>query len=91
MKPFSLTILDPKMTPETIDFDRLPGTDLVARPDQVPAALRDAVARAGDMARAGQASATRRAYRSDFAVFAAWCARHGAAALRRCQRSWRPF
>jgi site-specific recombinase XerD len=33
------------------------------------------------MARAGQASATRRAYRSDFAVFAAWCARHGAAAL----------
>jgi site-specific recombinase XerD len=69
------------MTAETTDFDALPGTDLVARTDQVPAALRDAVARAGDMARAGQASATRRAYRSDFALFAAWCARHGAVAL----------
>ena len=33
------------------------------------------------MARAGQASATRRAYRSDFAMFATWCQQHGAAAL----------
>jgi site-specific recombinase XerD len=48
---------------------------------QVPAALLDAVERAGDFARAGQAGSTRRAYASDFAIFRAWCADHGAVAL----------
>jgi site-specific recombinase XerD len=68
------------MTLEPTGCDALPGTGL-AQPGQVLPALRDAVARAGDMARAAQAHATTRAYRSDFTIFEAWCARHDTSAL----------
>lgn len=50
----------------------------VPAPDSVPAPLTtDVLARAADYARAEKADATRRAYRSDFDDFRAWCARHG--------------
>jgi site-specific recombinase XerD len=54
---------------------------IVTPTGRVPAELREAVKRAGEFARAGQAGSTRRAYTSDFAIFKAWCAGRGAAAL----------
>jgi site-specific recombinase XerD len=69
------------MTAQTADF-RPRTTALIVRDNgTVPDTLRDAVARAGDMARSAKASATRRAYAADFRTFEAWCARHGAVAL----------
>jgi hypothetical protein len=40
----------------------------------VPALLAPDLDKAADLARQEKAKATRRAYRSDFAVFEAWCA-----------------
>lgn len=74
-------ISHPETTTEPTQFEAQTGTALTLGTDQVPAVLRDAVARAGGFARAGHAAATNRAYRGDFAIFAAWCASHGAAAL----------
>ena len=45
----------------------------------MPAALGADLGRAGQYARADKAAATRRAYRSDFAIFEAWCVERGAA------------
>ena len=47
----------------------------------VPAGLQEAAERAGGFARAEKAPSTRRAYRTDFAIFQAWCGGHGLAAL----------
>ena len=44
-------------------------------------ALREALALASGFARAEKAPNTRKAYRSDFALFEAWCARHRVTAL----------
>jgi hypothetical protein len=43
--------------------------------------LRDALDSAADLARAEKATATKRAYGSDFAIFRAWCADQGLSAL----------
>jgi site-specific recombinase XerD len=48
---------------------------------RAPAELRAAVARASGFARAEKADSTRRAYRSDFAIFEAWAGEHAASAL----------
>jgi site-specific recombinase XerD len=53
---------------------------LVASP-RLPAALEADLNRAGEYARAEKAEATRRAYRTDFAIFEAWCLERGAIAL----------
>jgi site-specific recombinase XerD len=45
----------------------------------LPAALEADLGRAGQYARADKAAATRRAYRTDFAIFEAWCVERGAA------------
>ena len=47
----------------------------------VPALLAPDLDKAADLARQEKAKATRRAYRSDFAVFEAWCAGRGVIAL----------
>ena len=70
---------DPSRAPDTA-----PVPTLVV-PAGAPAVLAEVVAReaeaAAAFARAEKAEATRRAYRSDFGRFAAWCAARGAAAL----------
>jgi site-specific recombinase XerD len=45
----------------------------------LPGALGADLGRAGQYARADKAAATRRAYRTDFAIFEAWCVERGAA------------
>ncbi len=55
-------------------------TSLVPSPateDQVPATLADVAERAVDYARQAKAENTRRAYRSDWRDFTAWCAENG--------------
>jgi site-specific recombinase XerD len=47
----------------------------------VPARLAADVEKAADLARQEKAKATRRAYRSDFAIFRAWCAGRGVSEL----------
>jgi hypothetical protein len=47
----------------------------------VPAAMRADVERAADFARAEKAESTRKAYGSDFLIFAAWCHGRGVNAL----------
>src|ERR1700730_18211058 len=47
----------------------------------VPAVLAPDLDKAADLARQEKAKATRRAYRSDFAGFEAWCASRGVIAL----------
>src|SRR5205809_7376985 len=51
-----------------------PGTSL-------PAALAPDLTRAAEWAREEKAEATRRAYRSDFRIFEAWCRHRGVSAL----------
>jgi integrase len=55
--------------------------DLVSAQDAVRAALASAMEQARDYAKESKATNTRRAYRSDWADFAAWCAAHALAAL----------
>jgi site-specific recombinase XerD len=45
----------------------------VAKPNRLPAALGQEIEEAASYARAEKADATRRAYRSDFALFCSWC------------------
>lgn len=52
----------------------------VAQPT-LPAILNEKIERAAAYAKAARSSATRRAYESDWAIFTAWCAAHGLAAL----------
>jgi site-specific recombinase XerD len=47
----------------------------------LPAALAPDLTRAAELAREEKAAATRRAYRSDFRIFEAWCRNHGVSAL----------
>jgi site-specific recombinase XerD len=47
----------------------------------LPAQLTEATQRAGGFAKAEKAPNTRKAYRTDFAIFQAWCAEHGVVAL----------
>jgi site-specific recombinase XerD len=47
----------------------------------LPAALAPDLSRAAELAREEKAAATRRAYRSDFRIFEAWCRGHGVSAL----------
>jgi site-specific recombinase XerD len=50
--------------------------EIAIRSDQM-VALREATTAASDFARASKSAATRRAYQTDAADFAAWCRRHG--------------
>jgi hypothetical protein len=52
-------------------------TALTATEDILPVTLRAALESAADLARAEKATATKRAYRSDFEIFRAWCAAQG--------------
>jgi hypothetical protein len=54
---------------------------LTVAESSLPATLRDALDSAADLARAEKATATKRAYGSDFAIFRAWCADQGLSAL----------
>ena len=47
----------------------------------VPAALAPDLTRAAELAREEKAASTRRAYRSDFRIFQAWCRDRGVSAL----------
>ncbi len=47
----------------------------------LPAILNEKIERAAAYAKAARASATRRAYDSDWAIFTAWCTRHGLVSL----------
>jgi hypothetical protein len=47
----------------------------------IPPELAADLNQAGEFARAEKAMATRRAYKSDFEIFGAWCADRGASAL----------
>ena len=47
----------------------------------VPAALAPDLTRAAELAREEKAASTRRAYRSDFRIFQAWCQDRGVSAL----------
>src|SRR5581483_6319874 len=47
----------------------------------IPVTLRAALETAADLAGNEKAPATRKAYASDFRIFARWCAAHGLAAL----------
>ncbi len=54
---------------------------VVVASTMLPAVLEADLHRAEEYARAEKAEATRRAYRTDFGIFEAWCAGRGAAAL----------
>jgi hypothetical protein len=54
---------------------------LTVAESSLPVTLRDALDSAADLARAEKATATKRAYGSDFAIFRAWCADQGLSAL----------
>jgi site-specific recombinase XerD len=54
---------------------------MVAPEETLPVALRAALDGAADLARAEKATATKRAYGSDFAIFRAWCAEQGLCGL----------
>ncbi len=58
----------------------LPVAATAAQPT-LPAILNDKIERAAAYAKAARSSATRRVYDSDWAIFTAWCAAHGLAAL----------
>src|SRR5260370_20061212 len=60
----------------TLNVPALSGTEI-----RLPAVLRAALDSAADLARAEKAVATQRAYKSDFAIFSAWCAGQGLCAL----------
>jgi site-specific recombinase XerD len=60
----------------TINVPALTGTET-----NLPVTLRAALDSAADLARAEKAVATQRAYKSDFAIFSAWCAGQGLCAL----------
>ena len=47
----------------------------------LPVTLRAALDCAADLARAEKSAATQRAYKSDFAIFSAWCVAQGLCAL----------
>src|SRR5271165_1042 len=53
----------------------------IAEPRDASAKLASDLDRAAEYARAEKASATRRAYVTDFAIFSAWCAERGALPL----------
>ncbi len=58
------------------------GTALtVAGPPNLPALPTADIEKAADLARQEKAKATRRAYRSDFEIFRAWCTARGVSAL----------
>jgi hypothetical protein len=66
-------------------------TALVAAPIAFPAILAAELDAAAGLAREEKAPATRRAYRSDFAIFEAWCALRGVAALPASAESMAAF
>jgi len=53
----------------------------IIEPRQPPAELVSDLDHAAEYARAEKASATRRAYATDYAIFSAWCVERGAAPL----------
>jgi len=53
----------------------------IAPAARLPAALAPDLTRAAELAREEKAAATRRAYRSDFRIFEAWCRGRGVSAL----------
>ena len=59
---------------------QLNATIIPAQP-ALPAILNEKIERAAAYARSARSAATRRAYESDWAIFTAWCAAHGLAAL----------
>jgi hypothetical protein len=54
---------------------------MLATASGLPAELAADLDRAGEFARAEKSAATRRAYKSDFEIFGAWCFDRGASAL----------
>src|SRR6266567_2288196 len=54
---------------------------VIERASGLPAIIEIELARAADFAECSKSAATRRAYRSDFAIFRAWCAERGLSAL----------
>jgi site-specific recombinase XerD len=68
------------MSTELTDLEPHNGV-LVVSPGGQPTHLQQAVDRASSFATAEKAANTRRAYRTDLAVFQGWCAAHGVAAL----------
>ncbi len=60
----------------TIALPVITGTEI-----NLPVTLRAALESAADLARAEKSAATQRAYKSDFAIFSAWCAEQGLSAL----------
>lgn len=71
--PLSLDLETPIVGTALVDIDQ-------AQPS-LPAILNDKVERAAAYARAARATATRRAYDSDWAIFTHWCAAHGLSCL----------
>src|SRR4051812_25619449 len=57
------------------------GTAIAVAEVHLPAVPEPELARAADYARAEKATATHRAYHSDFAIFSAWCAERGLSPL----------
>jgi integrase len=71
-----------KMAQHTRGFRKPMSAIVPIRPGvSLPAALALDLTRAAELAREEKAAATRRAYRSDFRIFEAWCRSHGVNAL----------
>jgi site-specific recombinase XerC len=68
------------MTMELNDLE-LANRALARHSSALPGEQEVALSRASDFARAEKAANTRKAYRSDFALFQAWCASRGVASL----------
>jgi hypothetical protein len=73
-----LTEIDPHAIGPDDEQARIPAT--VPAGESLPLPARE-VAAAADYARAEKAAATRRAYRSDFEIFHAWCAERYVSAI----------
>lgn len=58
-----------------------PNATIIPAQPALPSILNEKIERAAAYARSARSAATRRAYESDWAIFTAWCAAHGLAAL----------
>lgn len=75
----------PYSVPSATQLNDAPGDQALIAHDTIqptlPAVLTEKIERAAAYAKAARATSTRRAYDSDWAIFTAWCAAHGLAAL----------
>lgn len=67
--------------PPDLSSDRPPALPVASRQPVLPAILNEKIERAAAYAKAARSEATRRAYASDWAIFADWCRAHGLDAL----------